>query len=89
MIDKDNAGQTFKKGLRDCNIKGDMDKDNMIDKDNAGQTFKKIKKIIRTIQDRSSRGRCSVRKGVLRNFAKFTGKHLCQSFFFQSFFLFY
>ena len=24
--------------------------------------------------------RCSVRKGVLRNFAKFTGKHLCQSF---------
>ena len=22
--------------------------------------------------------RCSVRKGVLRNFAKFTGKHLCQ-----------
>ena len=23
--------------------------------------------------------RCSVRKGVLRNFAKFTGKHLCQS----------
>ena len=25
--------------------------------------------------------RCSVRKGVLRNFAKFTGKHLCQSLF--------
>ena len=24
-----------------------------------------------------------VRKGVLRNFAKFTGKHLCQSFFFN------
>ena len=23
---------------------------------------------------------CSLRKGVLRNFAKFTGKHLCQSF---------
>ena len=22
---------------------------------------------------------CSVRKGVPRNFAKFTGKHLCQS----------
>ena len=22
---------------------------------------------------------CSIRKGVLRNFAKFTGKHLCQS----------
>ena len=26
---------------------------------------------------------CSVRKGVLRNFAKFTGKHLCQSLFFK------
>ena len=25
--------------------------------------------------------RCSVTKGVLRNFAKFTGKHLCQSLF--------
>ena len=31
---------------------------------------------------RSSHRRCSVRKGVLRNFAKFTGKHLCQSLFF-------
>ena len=31
--------------------------------------------------DRSSHWRCSVRKGVLRNFAKFTGKHLCQSLF--------
>ena len=27
--------------------------------------------------------RCSVTKGVLRNFAKFTGKHLCQSLFFN------
>ena len=25
--------------------------------------------------------RCSVTEGVLRNFAKFTGKHLCQSLF--------
>ena len=24
-----------------------------------------------------------LRKGVLRNFAKFTGKHLCQSLFFN------
>ena len=32
---------------------------------------------------RSSHRRCSVRKGVLRNFAKFTGKHLCQSLFFN------
>ena len=27
--------------------------------------------------------RCSVRKGVLRNITKFTGKHLCQSLFFN------
>ena len=32
---------------------------------------------------RSSHRSCSVTKGVLRNFAKFTGKHLCQSFFFN------
>ena len=29
---------------------------------------------------RGSHQRCSVRKGVLRNFTKFTWKHLCQSF---------
>ena len=29
------------------------------------------------ILDRSSHRRCSVRKDVLRNFAKFTEKHLC------------
>ena len=28
---------------------------------------------------RNSHRRCFVRKGVLRNFTKFTGKHLCQS----------
>ena len=27
--------------------------------------------------------RCSVRKGVFRNITKFTGKHLCQSLFFN------
>ena len=27
--------------------------------------------------------RCSMKKGVLRNLAKFTGKHLCQRFFFN------
>ena len=32
---------------------------------------------------RSSHRRCSVRKDVLKNFAKFTGKHLCQSLFFN------
>ena len=35
------------------------------------------------IYDRSSHWRCSVKNGVLRNFAKFTGKPLCQSFFFN------
>ena len=28
---------------------------------------------------RSSHQRCSIIKGILRNFTKFTGKHLCQS----------
>ena len=32
---------------------------------------------------RSSRKKCSLRKGVLRKFAKFTGKQLCQSLFFD------
>ena len=32
---------------------------------------------------RSSHQRCSERKGVLSNFEKFTGKHLCQSLFFN------
>ena len=32
---------------------------------------------------RSIPQRCSMKKGVLRNFTKFTGKHLCQSLFFN------
>ena len=32
---------------------------------------------------RSSHQRCSVRKGVLRNFPKFTRKHLCQVLFYN------
>ena len=32
---------------------------------------------------RSSHRRCSINKGVLTNFAKFIGKHLCQSLFFN------
>ena len=32
---------------------------------------------------RSSHLRCSARRNVLRNFAKLTGKHLCQSLFFN------
>ena len=35
------------------------------------------------IYTRSSHQRCSIKKGVLRNFTKFTGKHLCQSLFFN------
>ena len=35
---------------------------------------------------RSSHQRCSAKKGVLRNFTKFTGKHLCQSLFFKAYF---
>ena len=31
--------------------------------------------------DRSSHQKCSMKKGVLRNCAKFTGKYLCQSLF--------
>ena len=33
--------------------------------------------------DRSSRLEVFCKKSVLRNFAKFTGKHLCQSLFFN------
>ena len=36
-----------------------------------------------TVCLRSSHRMCSVRKGVLRNFAKFTENHLCQSLFFN------
>ena len=32
---------------------------------------------------KSSHQRCSVQNGVLKNFAKVTGKHLCQSLFFN------
>ena len=38
---------------------------------------------IKTIGCRSSHRSCSLRKGVLRNFAKFRGKQLCQSLFFN------
>ena len=38
---------------------------------------------INITRSRSSHRRCPVRKDVLRNFATFTGKHLCQSLFFN------
>ena len=34
-------------------------------------------------EDRSSRPEVFYEKGVLRNFARFTGNHLCQSLFFN------
>ena len=42
-----------------------------------------IAKFLRTAFFRSSHQRCSYRKVVLRNFAKFRWKHLCQSLFFN------
>ena len=36
-------------------------------------------KALTLLKSRSSHQRCSIRKYVLRNFTKFTGKHLCQS----------
>ena len=35
------------------------------------------------IISRSSHWRCAIKKGVVKNFAKFTGKHQCQSVFFS------
>ena len=37
---------------------------------------KEIKNLVNS-KVRSSPLRCSVEKGVLKNFAKFTGKHMC------------
>ena len=41
--------------------------------------------VIKTLchKSRNSRWRCSIKKGVLKNFAKFAGKHLCHSLFFN------
>ena len=36
------------------------------------------------LSDRSSHQMCSMKNGVLRNFTKFTEKHLCQGLFFNS-----
>ena len=48
------------------------------------QPFRVSNMVILFLQiDRSSHLRCSVRQSVPRNFAKFTGKHLCQSLFFN------
>ena len=44
----------------------------------------KLQTAVKTsLKRRSSHQRCSMRKGVLRNFTKFAGKHLCQTLFFN------
>ena len=45
----------------------------------VSKTIKFYKKIV--MISRSNHQRCSIKKGVLRNFVKFSGKHLCQSLF--------
>ena len=40
-------------------------------------------KVTNIMINRSSHQRCSMKKGILKNFTKFTGEHLCQSFFFN------
>ena len=42
--------------------------------------FKTLQKVRFYCQKQSPRG---VNKGILKNFAKFTGKHLCQGLFFN------
>ena len=49
------------------------------------QIRKNLIKLHKSYIGRSSHRRCSVGKGVLRNFTKFTGKHLCQSLYFNYF----
>ena len=45
--------------------------------------MKKVSKItVSAAKDRSSRSNVFCKRGVLKKFAKFTGKHLCQSLFF-------
>ena len=47
------------------------------------QGVKKGKQVDSSTKCSSGHRRCSVRKDVLRNFAKFTGKHLYKSLFFN------
>ena len=44
---------------------------------------KKYNSLYVKIPSRSSRPDVFCKKGVIRNFAKLTGKHLCQSLFFN------
>ena len=47
------------------------------------KNFRDFKPCVTVLKSRRRHRSCSLRKGVLRNFAKFTGKHLCQSLFFN------
>ena len=49
----------------------------------CSSSFSKMVRLFRLVTFKSSHRMCSVRKGFLRNFTKFTGKHLCQSLFFN------
>ena len=40
-------------------------------------------KTLKIVIYRSNHQKCSIKKGVFKNFAKFTGKHLCQSLLFN------
>ena len=42
-----------------------------------------LHKILQPLYSEAVVQRCSVKKRVLRNFAKFTGKHLCQIIYFN------
>ena len=48
-----------------------------------GKISQAVPNFLKPYYFRSSHLRCSVKKGVLRNFIKFTGKHLCQRSFFN------
>ena len=52
-------------------------------KETRHKTWKKKKTKIAWINHRQNHQRCSIEKGVLKNFAKFTGKHPCQGLFFN------
>ena len=74
-----------------CNIKATLDNVTLSGLSNKPTCFKYLENLSgidiilmnsRHIIIRSSDRRCSIKKGVLRNFVKFTGKHLRQSLYF-------
>ena len=75
-----------------CNIKATLDNVTLSGLSNKPTCFKYLENLSgidlilmnsRHIIIRSSDRRCSIKKGVLRNFVKFTGKSLRQSLFFN------